>query len=551
MTVRRRLAALVVAALCGLAVLATAEPAAAHASLVSTDPVEGTVLPEAPEQVMLTFDEPVRLTGQQIAVYDASGGTVPADATATGTEVTVALTDPAALADGTYVVGWYVVSADGHPVSGSLTFSIGERSAEVTTPPAAPESSRAVDVALGVFHALAYLGLLVATGLAAFVALVLPRRYAGDVLRRRVRTVVGLAAGLSVVAGLLLVPVSSIYAQGLDFSSPPETFDPGLVVNEIVLAAVLTVGLVALVGLVPDTVPSPRRGVAIVVAAVTAAVSPALVGHTRAYQPEWLLLPVDAVHLMAGAAWLGGLVGLVLSLRALATKETLAAETLARFSLLAGGLLLTVAGSGAVLAWRILAAWSGFVETTYGVLLLVKIGLALMVAGVAAYNRFRLLPTIRAAVGYADRAGVATRLTRVVAVEAVVLVALLGVTGFLVNQSPRPAPVEVPAGRTGVEDGTLGELTVLAVMSPRERGPNSVLIQLQDQAGEPVEVKVPPVVELRSGDLDLGSVPVTSADAGTWRAHVLLPRPGVWELQVSVRESRFENPVTTVRFDVE
>ena len=34
------------------------------------------------------------------------------------------------------------VSADGHPISGSLTFSIGERSDEVAAPPAAPESSR-------------------------------------------------------------------------------------------------------------------------------------------------------------------------------------------------------------------------------------------------------------------------------------------------------------------------------------------------------------------------------------------------------------------------
>ena len=68
-------------------------------------------------------------------------------------------------------------------------------------------------------------------------------------------------------------------------------------------------------------------------------------------------------------------------------------------------------------------------------------------------------------------------------------------------------------------------------MSPREQGPNTVLVQLQDENGEPVETARPPVVELRSGDLDLGSVPVTSTDAGTWRAYVLLPRAGVWEFQ--------------------
>ncbi len=59
-----------------------------------------------------------------------------------------------------------------------------------------------------------------------------------------------------------------------------------------------------------------------------------------------------------------------------------------------------------------------------------------------------------------------------------------------------------------------------------------------------------PEVQLRSGDLDLGSVPVTSSDAGTWTADVLLPRAGTWEVEVGLRVSRFEHPVTTVRFEV-
>jgi copper transport protein len=57
-------------------------------------------------------------------------------------------------------------------------------------------------------------------------------------------------------------------------------------------------------------------------------------------------------------------------------------------------------------------------------------------------------------------------------------------------------------------------------------------------------------VQLRSGGLDLGSVPLVETDAGTYRAEVLLPRPGVWEVQVSLRLSRFESPVTTIRFTV-
>ena len=50
------------------------------------------------------------------------------------------------------------------------------------------------------------------------------------------------------------------------------------------------------------------------------------------------------------------------------------------------------------------------------------------------------------AAGFADRGRAAGMVHRAVAVEAVLLVSLLGVTGVLVDQSPRPAPVEVPAG---------------------------------------------------------------------------------------------------------
>ena len=137
-----RLGLVLVALAAALAVVVPAGPASAHASLVGTDPVDGAVLPQAPDQVVFTFNETVRLTGQPITVYDADGRQVDSTATASGSEVTVVPEEE--LTDGTYVVGWFVLSADGHPVSGSLTFSVGERSDVVVTPPPPPESSQAV-----------------------------------------------------------------------------------------------------------------------------------------------------------------------------------------------------------------------------------------------------------------------------------------------------------------------------------------------------------------------------------------------------------------------
>ena len=75
-----------------------AAPASAHAELIDTDPAEGSVVETAPDTVTLTFNEPVRLTSQEIAVYDAAGDEVGSTAGASGTEVTVALTGAAGYA---------------------------------------------------------------------------------------------------------------------------------------------------------------------------------------------------------------------------------------------------------------------------------------------------------------------------------------------------------------------------------------------------------------------------------------------------------------------
>jgi copper transport protein len=531
-----------------LTVVLPAAPAAAHASLIDTDPVDGAVLPQAPDQVVFTFNETVRLTGQPITVYDADGQRVDSTATASGPEVTVVPREE--LTDGTYVVGWFVLSADGHPVSGSLTFSVGERSDVVAAPPAAPESSQAVLAASGALHVLMYVGLLLAAGFGFFVALILPGSFAGQRPRARIRLVTRVAAVTSMASAVALVPVASVRAQALELADLVSAFDPGLVVADLLLAGLLVLGLGAVLAVLSDAPPTPRARAVLLAGGLVAAVAPSVAGHTRAYQPELLLVATDALHLMAGATWLGGLAGLVLTLRDLAGRERLAALTLARFSGLAAGLLLAVATTGTLLSWRILGGWAPFLDTIYGGLLLAKLGLVLVVVMVAAWNRWRLLPQVSRAAGFADRGRTAGMVQRAVSVEMVLLVSALGVTGFLVDQSPRPAPVAVPAGRTGVEQGSLGELEVLALMSPRQTGPNTLLVQVQDETGEPVDPPRPPVVEVRSAGLDLGRVPVTSTAAGTYTAKVLLPEAGTWEVQVSVRQNKFDNPVTTEQFEV-
>ncbi len=540
-----------------LALLGGAAPASAHATLVSSDPAEGEVLAVTPDAVSFTFDEPVALPPDGVRVFDAGGDPVPSESASRDRTITTDL--PERLDDGSYVVVWRAVSADGHPVAGSLTFAIGSPSATVA-PPRVPEvDGTSVRTALGVTQGIGYGGLLVASGLVLFLAGAVRGIRLEVTTRRRVDRVLRAAAMVAVLAGTLALPLTGAYQLGLGPGSVvgTATVDPALVGDDLIVLGLQAAGLLAAVaalrggaGTVQRAGAVPAAPVVAVLGAIVAATSPALVGHARAVEPVWLVVATDVLHLVAGATWLGGLVGLGLVLRSLAGRERDAALVLTRFSEAAGALLLVLAVTGVLLGWRILEGWTPLVDTTYGRLLLVKVALALVAAAVGGWNRFRLMPRVRDGVGHAARRGAVLDVARVVRVEAGLLLVLLVVTGFLVTTSPRDeqAPRGPVASRVTVavvDD----DLVVLATATPGTRGPTTVMLQVQDSSGEPVEGYDAPGLVVR-GEVDLGAVAVVPVAAGTYAAEVVLPTPGRWELQVSLRRSEFDNPVTTLEIEI-
>ena len=119
-----------------------APPAAAHNTLVAADPADGASLPTGPSQVRLTFDQPVQ-SGFTTVTVTGPGDTrwEGGDPQVAGNSVTAPVSPlgPA----GRYVIGYRVVSADGHPVSGTLAFQLTEAGTgtPVTPAPGAAEDS--------------------------------------------------------------------------------------------------------------------------------------------------------------------------------------------------------------------------------------------------------------------------------------------------------------------------------------------------------------------------------------------------------------------------
>lgn len=111
----------------GLAPLG-AGPAAAHASLVASDPRDGATLDRLPGRVSFTFSEDV-VSPAYVVVRTSDG----ADVT-TGEPVvdgaTVSQELDGSAATGEVTLAYRVVSVDGHPVTGELAVTVAERSAD-------------------------------------------------------------------------------------------------------------------------------------------------------------------------------------------------------------------------------------------------------------------------------------------------------------------------------------------------------------------------------------------------------------------------------------
>lgn len=548
----RRLA--IAGALALLALLLPVAPASAHASLVTSDPAEGQVLATAPQTATFTFDEPVRLQRGGVHVFDATGRELDAEARSADLRLVVDL--PAGMDDGTFVVAWRVVSSDGHPVAGSLTFSVGKPSASVVTAAQVAQAAPpAVKAALGLAQGLTYLGVFGACGLVLFVALLLPRDAGVDLLRGRLIRLAGRFVVLVVAAGAALLPLTALYqrAEGLSTLASGAVWADAVRGVETVSAVLLAGGsLLATRFLVTAHRVVTDRVIALGAVGLTL-LALGLVGHTRSITPYTLMLAADLSHVVAGTLWFGGLLGLVISLRRLADRPRVGAAVLARFSLLAGWSLLVVALTGSVLGWRILRSWENLVGTDFGRLLVAKVAVVGVVAALAGWNRYRLLPAILADGGFAERGAAASRMRRAVRVEAVVLVGVLGLTGFLVDRTPveETAAIALPGGADATTfTGRNGDVRVVLDLDPLAVGANTVLLQVQDAEGNPLEPVATPVLTAAADALALGEQTVENVDSGTYRATVVLPRTGTWTFAVSVRLSEFVNPVVAVTVPV-
>lgn len=116
-------------------------PASAHDQLLSSSPKSGATLSALPKSVVLHFEEPPVAGYTKVRVVNAAGRAVGSATPATnGSTVTLAL--PTSTATGRFTIVWSALSDDGHPVSGTIAFTVAGK-AKAKAVAVAPATSQA------------------------------------------------------------------------------------------------------------------------------------------------------------------------------------------------------------------------------------------------------------------------------------------------------------------------------------------------------------------------------------------------------------------------
>ena len=118
-----------------------APTASAHADLQVSTPEDGESLEIAPEEIRLTFSEELFEELVEISILDAAGdlySTIEVEQTPPpGTDVIFPW--PTKAPPGEYSIAYRVVSADGHPVTGTISFSYAATAVEPSPSDTAPQ----------------------------------------------------------------------------------------------------------------------------------------------------------------------------------------------------------------------------------------------------------------------------------------------------------------------------------------------------------------------------------------------------------------------------
>jgi copper transport protein len=532
-----------------VALLALAAPASAHAVVLISDPPDGSRLEKAPTSVTVHFSESIGLNLGYLRVVDNSGRRVDQGNAShpNGDNAAITVSLQPGLGDGGYLASYRVVSADSHPIGGTIRFVVGNGSFLADTGSAnASAVNRAVESALSTAHGLAFVGLALLGG-----AWVVFTIWPSGQQRRSVRRLVWVGWFATALATVFELVLQGAYGGGgpikdvlkwtlLDSTLHDSTGQ--MLSFRLVLLGLLAAAFTALLGEWRGRPAWATEAAAILGLGVV--VTFAASGHAQAANPRWFAILIAALHVLAMALWLGGLFVLMLAVRAPrggAEDRTELLAGLPIFSRVALACIAVLTVTGTVQAWREIGSFSAIPGTWYGRLVVVKVA-ALGLIVVLGYLSRRIVlsrPTKTSAL---------VQLRRTVSIEVVSAAVILAASSVLIIQPPAKTAVVIEHAKpraTTVKLTTASDARLQ--VTPGTHGP----VQLSlDITGGATPLEVTATASLPSAQIGPIPVELVAANPRSYSASgLVLPSKGNWQIDVTVRTSQFDSTtaVATLR----
>ncbi|HEY7049462.1 MAG TPA: copper resistance protein CopC [Jatrophihabitantaceae bacterium] len=541
------------------ALLFTAPAASAHATVVASDPVDGSRLQTPPTTVSVTFDQGVTLNSEgYLRVVDQSGRRVdsgqPNHPSGVGSKIEVAV--KSGLPDGTYTASFRIISADGHPVAGAIRFVVGNGTLAAAAGGSSSTVNGATSVVFDVVRWLAFAGLALLGG--GWLLLTVWPEGRDDVRARRLVWVGWIATTVGAVAELL-IQGPYVAGSGLGDLADRTLLDATLHTTFGTAHSIrlLLLGVLGAVLAAQLRVPERSR-----LAEVSAALGIGLVltyavsGHAESEDPRWLAMTSYAAHLTAMAVWLGGLLYLLVAVLPRREPGELR-RVLPVFSRTAMVCVTVLAVSGTYQAWLGIGSIDAITSTRYGQLVLVKAVLFLVILGLANLSRVAVQRRYVRPVAYAMTDVVTrhdsdvaeppmlARMRRSVLAETVVALGVLAVTSVLVAEPPGRAATAADHAKARSATMALGGgRTATVTLDPGKHGPVTVTVQLSPGA-KPQQLTA--TAALPAKQLGPIAIPLKAAGSEYSASGIVLPSAGKWTITLNVRTSEFDSTVADTK----
>jgi copper transport protein len=512
-----------------LSALGFATGAFAHASLISTEPSDGSMMSSAPKTVRLRFNEPV--APASIRLIDGAGRTRD-DVSISAHDDTIEIGLPDDLPRGTQVVSYRVVSADGHPVGGSLLFSLGMSANKVIRP---ADRAPALDALIWLARVGIYVGLFAGVGGAFFGAWISRTSSAQRLIVAAL--LIGLTGAVAAwgLQGLDLLGLAP--ADILVFVPWQAAASTSLVTSLLIAIVAMALAMTSLLNVSGGT-KRALSAVAILAAGTALAVS----GHASTASPQWLTRPMVFLHGVGVAFWIGALAPLAIMAK---QRDASLLVILNRFSRAALPVVAAIALTGLGLAVVQLVGVRNLIETSYGMILSIKLVLVAGLLGLAALNRFRLTP--RLALNPLDTHA----LVRSIGLECVAAAAILAVVACWRFTPPPRALVKAAVNPLAIHIHTDAAMFQVLI-SPGKVGKDNFVLQLMEGDASPLIAKEATLILSlpERGIEPLQRVATLTAD-GEWQvADVPIPYPGRWHIRIEALVTDFRKVALEDDFDV-